>query len=143
MKLVRGAWKILVGIKDGLVLIAMLLFFGLLFGALAARPGKAAIGNGALLLKLDGAIVEQPAEVDPFASLGGGGTPHQFRLRDVVRSLDAAGKDSRVKAVVLDLDAFGGGYPAALNEVADAIRRVRLPIPTAATASPPMPAKCG
>ncbi|MES2021386.1 MAG: signal peptide peptidase SppA [Pseudomonadota bacterium] len=125
MKLVRGAWKILVGIKDGLVLIAMLLFFGLLFGALAARPGKTTIGDGALLLKLDGAIVEQPAEADPFASLGGGRTPHQFRLRDVVRSLDAAGKDSRVKAVVLDLDAFGGGYPAALNEVADAIRRVR------------------
>jgi protease-4 len=37
MKLVRGAWKLLVGIKDALVLVAMLLFFGALFAALNAR----------------------------------------------------------------------------------------------------------
>lgn len=123
MKLVRGAWKILVGIKDGLVLVAMLLFFGLLFAALSARP--AAIGDGALVLKLDGAIVEQTQDADPLASLRGGGGARQFRLRDVVRSLDKAAGDERVKAVVLDLDSFGGGYPAALDEIADAVRRVR------------------
>ena len=125
MKLVTGAWKILVGIKDGLVLIAMLLFFGLLFGALSARPAAVAINDGALLLKLDGTIVEQTAEADPFAAFSGGGTPNEFRLRDVVRSLDKAAGDDRVKVVVLDLDAFGGGYPAAIAEVADALRRVR------------------
>ena len=32
MKLVRGVWKLLVGIKDALVLVAMLLFFGLSSG---------------------------------------------------------------------------------------------------------------
>ncbi len=126
MKLVRGAWKILVGIKDGLVLIAMLLFFGLLFGALSSKPSASAIGDGALLLKLDGSIVEQAQDADPFGGFSGGGnTPKEFRLRDVVRSLDKAAKDDRVKAVVLDLDSFGGGYPAAVNEVADALRRVR------------------
>lgn len=125
MKLVRGAWKILVGIKDALVLIVMLLFFGFLFAALSAKPSKAPIGDGGLVLKLDGPIVEQVAEIDPAAVLSGNGGPHEFRLRDVVHSLDVAAKDSRVKAVVLDLDAFGGGLPAALNEVADAIRRVR------------------
>ena len=127
MKLVRGAWKILVAIKDGLVLIAMLLFFGLLFAALSAKPSNsaAAVGDGALVLKLDGAIVEQPSESDPFSGFGGGGNPSEFRLRDVVRSLDKAAKDDKVKAVVLDLDSFGGGYPAAVDEVANAIRRVR------------------
>ena len=125
MKLVTGAWKILVGIKDGLVLIAMLLFFGVLFGALAAKPSTVAIADGALVLKLDGAIVEQPTEADPFAGFSGGGRPSEFRLRDVVRSLGKAATDDRVKAVVLDLDSFGGGYPAAISEVADAIRRVR------------------
>ena len=125
MKLVRGAWKILVGIKDGLVLIAMLLFFGLLFGALSAKPAAVAIADGALVLKLDGAIVEQTAEADPFAAFSGGGAPSEFRLRDVVRALDKAAGDDRVKVVVLDLDSFGGGYPAAITEVADALRRVR------------------
>ena len=46
MRLVRGAWKLLVGIKDGLVLIAMLIFFGLIFAALSARP-NATIRDGA------------------------------------------------------------------------------------------------
>ncbi|WP_034160073.1 signal peptide peptidase SppA [Sphingomonas sp. ERG5] len=126
MKLVRGAWKILVGIKDALVLAAMLLFFGLLFAALAAKPSPATIGNGALVLDLSGTIVEQPAEADPFSAFAGGSAPvGEFRLRDVVRALDKAKDDDRVKVVVLDLDRFAGGYPAAVNEVADAIRRVR------------------
>ena len=125
MKLVRGAWRLLVGIKDALVLVAMLLFFGLLFAALAARPGGKAVGEGALLLDLDGSIVEQPSEPAPFAALSGQAVPVQYRLRDVVRALDAARTDARVKAVVLDLDGFGGGYPATLSEVADALIRVR------------------
>lgn len=125
MKLVRGAWKILVGIKDALVLIAMLLFFGLLFAGLSSKPNTVAVRDGALVLKLNGAIVEQPASADPFAGFSGGGSPSEFRLRDVVRTLDKAAKDDRVKVVVLDLDSFGGGYPAAVDEVANAIRRVR------------------
>lgn len=124
MKLVRGAWKLLVGIKDGLVLVAMLLFFGLLFAALTARPSTT-IGEGALLLDLDGPIVEQPEDPAPLAALSGQPVAAQYRLRDVVRALDAARDDARVKAVVLDLDGFGGGYPATLSEVTDALIRVR------------------
>ncbi|MDQ2877697.1 MAG: signal peptide peptidase SppA [Pseudomonadota bacterium] len=125
MNLVRGAWKILVGIKDGLVLIVMLLFFGLLFAILSAKPNAASIHDGALVLKLDGAIVEQPTQLSPLSLLSGSTATHEYRLRDVVRSLDKAKGDAQVKAVVLDLDQFGGGYPAAMNEVADAIGRVR------------------
>ena len=43
MRLVRGAWKILVGIKDFLVLVLMLLFFAGLFTILSYKPNKAAI----------------------------------------------------------------------------------------------------
>ncbi len=125
MKLVRGAWKLLVGIKDALVLVAMLLFFAALFAALNARPSATAIHDGALVLDLDGSIVEQPEEVAPFALLSGQRVGHEFRLRDVVRAIDAAKDDGRVKALVLDLDAFGGGYPAGVGEVADALMRVR------------------
>ena len=125
MKLVRGAWKLLVGIKDALVLVAMLLFFGLLFAALSARPGSRAIGDGALVLKLDGALVEQPSEPAAFASLSGQNTPREYRLRDVIRAIDAARTDGRVKAIVLDLDAFGGGYPAAIAETGAALKRAR------------------
>ena len=125
MKLVRGAWKLLVAIKDALVLVAMLLFFGLLFAALNSRPTPAAIRDGALVLDLDGPIVEQPEEIAPITFLSGQQIGRQYRRRDVVRALDDARDDDRVKAVVLDLDRFGGAYPAILGEVADALVRVR------------------
>lgn len=125
MKLVKGAWKILVAIKDALVLVFMLLFFSGLFMALSARPNAAAVHDGALVVALDGTLVEQPSEPDPFAGFGGGEVLHEQRLRDVVRALDAAKDDTRVKAVVLDLDRFAGGYPTAISTVADAVGRVR------------------
>lgn len=124
MKLVKGAWKLLVGIKDALVLIFMLLFFGLIFAALSARPNTT-IKDGALVIALNGTLSEQPAEADPFAALAGSDVPQQYRVRDVVRALDKAATDDRVKAVVLDLDRFMGGYPADVAVVGEAIRRVR------------------
>lgn len=123
MKLVRGAWKLLVGIKDGLVLIAMLLFFGVLFAALSSRPNAGAIKDGALVLDLAGVIVEQPADAE--FNFGGDDGAREIRQRDLVRMIDAAKDDKRVKAIVLDLDSFAGGYPAAVSEVATALGRVR------------------
>jgi len=125
VKLVRGAWKLLVGIKDALVLLFMLLFFIGLFAILSARPNPAAVKDGALVLNIDGMIVEQPSETDPFAAFGGGEGVKEYRMRDLVRALDAAKTDARVKAVVLDLDRFMGGYPAAVAEVGEAVARVR------------------
>jgi protease-4 len=124
VRLVRGAWKILVGIKDFLVLAVMLLFFAGLFALLSYKPNKAAVHDGALVVALEGALVEQPEEADPFR-MGGGDVTKQHRLRDVLRALETARTDDRVKAVVLDLDRFMGGYPAAVTEVADAVGRVR------------------
>jgi len=123
-RIVRGVWKLLVALKDLLVLLLLLAFFGLLYAALTGRS-TTTIRDGALLLDLDGAVVEQPAEVQALAALSGNRAPRQYRLRDLVRAIDAAKDDARVKAVVLDLDGFGGGYPATLNEVADALIRVR------------------
>jgi len=62
MRFVRAIWKLLVGIKDALVLLFMLLFFGLLYAALSARP--AAIGDGVLAMDLDGVLVEQASRPD-------------------------------------------------------------------------------
>jgi protease-4 len=126
MRLVRGFWKLLVGIKDGLVLLFMLLFFGLLFAALSMSPSPSVPSSGALLVDLDGALVEQPADADPL-SLISGSTPavREHRLRDVVRGLEAAAKDSRAKAVVLDLDRFTGGGQATIAEAARAVDKVR------------------
>lgn len=125
MKLVRGAWKILVAIKDFLVLVFMLLFFALLFTALSAKPNPTAIKDGALVVALQGSLVEQAEQADPFGELTGSGAAKQIRLRDVLRALEAARTNAQVKAVVLDMDRFVGGYPAAIADVADAVGRLR------------------
>lgn len=125
MRLVRGAWKILVGVKDGLVLLFMLLFFGALYMGLTARPNMGAIRDGALVLDLNGSIVEQPEVASPTELLSGSAPTKQYRLSDVIRALDMAAGDDRVKAVVLDLDGFMGAGQVARQDVGNAIDRVR------------------
>src|SRR5256885_11547807 len=122
MKFVRAIWKLLVGIKDALVLLLMLLFFGMIYTALSARP--APVKDGVLDLSLKGNVVEQPARRD-WAEVAGGSRLQQFRLRDLVTALDQAKDDGRVKAVALDLDGFLGGGHTAMGDLEDAIRRVR------------------
>jgi protease-4 len=122
MKFVRAIWKLLVGIKDALVLIFMLLFFGLMYAALSAKP--APVGKGVLDLNLNGSVVEQPAKAE-WSDVAGGGRLEQYRLRDLVQALDEAKDDSRVKAVALDLDGFIGGGQTAIGDLAEAVRRVR------------------
>ena len=122
MKFVRAIWKLLVGIKDALVLIVMLLFFGMLYTALSAKP--APVREGVLDLDLNGSVVEQPARAS-WSDVAGGTRLSQYRLRDLVQALDKAKDDSRVKAVALDLDGFTGGGQTGIGDLADAVRRVR------------------
>lgn len=126
MSFIRGAWKLLVGIKDALVLLFMLLFFALLWAALSAKPNPASVTKGALLVDLKGTLVEQPEESDTVALLAGTTNAiRQHRLRDVVRSVEAAATDDRVQVVVLDLDSFAGGGQAALQRTGEALDKVR------------------
>jgi len=123
MKFVSAVWKLLVGIKDALVLLLLLLFFGALYAGLSTRP--APIGEGVLALQLDGSVVEQPSKPGLTDLAGGVSTPSEYRLRDLVGALDSAREDDRVKAVALDLDRFVGGGQVAMMDLAEAVRRVR------------------
>src|SRR3954452_11747177 len=122
MKFVRAIWKLLVGIKDGLVLLLLILFFGGLYGALSARP--AAVKEGVLDLNLNGSVVEQPSRRQ-WSDVAGSSMTQEYRLRDLVAALDKAKDDSRVKVVALDLDGFTGGGATAIGALAEAVRRVR------------------
>ena len=126
MGFARKVWRLLVGIKDGLVLVFMLLFFGVLFAALTVRPNPGEVREGALLLQLDGSLVEEVAPIDPFSAVLGGALPlREYAARDVVRAIDAAAEDDRIKAIALDLTTFVGGGQVHLIEVAEALDRFR------------------
>ncbi|QUL36675.1 signal peptide peptidase SppA [Erythrobacter sp. JK5] len=126
MSFAGKVWKLLVGIKDGLVLIFMLLFFIALFAVLSARPSPGQVRDGALLIDLDGYVVEERSEIDPFEVLISGEAPvGEYSVHELVRALDAAASDDRVKAVVLDMTGFLGGGQVHMQAVGEAMERVR------------------
>lgn len=125
MGLALGAWRVLTVIKDAFVLAFMLLFFGTIYLLLSAKGNAGAVSEGALVLNLNGTIVEQVSQLSDEDILAGKSKPHEFQVRDLVRALDAAAKDDRVKAVVLDLGRFEGGGQVALERVGDALDVVR------------------
>ena len=126
MSFVGKVWKILVGIKDGLVLMFMLLFFVALFGILSARPNPGQVRDGALLIDLSGVLVEEKSSLDPIEALLAREAPvAEVRARDVVRALDAAAGDDRVRAVVIDMTTFLGGGQVHLKDIGEAMDRVR------------------
>lgn len=138
MTFMKSVWRFLVALKDGLALLFLLIFFGILYALLSAGPNPGAVRDGALLLKLDGSVSEQPAAIDPLAALMSQRTPmREYRQRDLSRALELAVTDDRIKAVVLDLDRFMGGGQAslaALGEAIDAVRKAGKPVYAFATA---------
>lgn len=138
MTFLRISWKIIVGLKDLLVLLLLLLFFALLFALLSASPNPGMVREGALWLKLDGVVSEQPAEVDPLTALTSTAMPvSEIRQRDIIRSLKIAESDKRIKAVVLDMDRFMGGGQASLSAIGDsldAVKKAGKPVYAFATA---------
>lgn len=138
MKFARKVWKLLVGIKDALALLFLMLFFGLLYVALSSRPMAGRVEKGALLLDLDGVIVEEKSKADPFNLLLAGQAPtREFQARDIERALHLAATDNRVKVVVLDLSRFMGGRFVHLREIGralDDVRKAGKPVLTFANA---------
>ena len=110
MAFARKIWKLLVGIKDALALLFLLLFFGLLYAVLAMRPSSARVEQGALLLDLDGRVVEEKSKLDPLQSsaFGQRRRPANFRPAILSAALRLAARDDRIKVVVLDLSSFHG-----------------------------------
>ncbi len=126
MSFVGKVWKLLVGVKDGLVLIFMLLFFMALFAVLSARPSPGQVREGALLIELDGFVVEERSEIDPLQTFLSGQAPvAEHQSRDLVTALNAAATDERIKAVVLDLSSFVGGGQVHMQAIGEAMDRVR------------------
>ncbi|MFL0357463.1 signal peptide peptidase SppA [Erythrobacter sp. GH1-10] len=126
MSFIGKVWKVLVGIKDGLVLVFMLLFFVALFSILSASPNPGQVREGALYIDMSGYVVEERSRVDPIAVLLSGETPPlEHQARDLVRALDSAAGDDRIKAVVMDLTAFIGGGQVHMQEIGEAMDRVR------------------
>jgi protease-4 len=126
MSFARKVWHLIVAVKDGLSLLFLLLFFGGIYLLLTARPSPASVREGALLLKLDGVVVEEKSRIDPISVLLSGQAPAgEYDVQELVHAIDEAATDERIKAVVLDLGSFVGGGQVHLTEIGAALDRVR------------------
>jgi protease-4 len=137
MSFARGVWRLLVGVKDLLVLLILLLFFAGLWAALGKRAALNVPDGSALVLNIEGAIVDQASEDDPLNLALGASGRKEIQARDLIRAIELAAEDKRIKTLVLDLDLFVGGGQANLQSVATAMARFRKagkPIEAYATA---------
>ena len=132
MEFARKVWHLLVAIKDGLVLVLVLGFFVALSAALATRHPAPTLHQGALLIALNGSVVEEPQAIDPLAMILSGNTGgNEYRERDLVRAIRSATDDTRIKALVLDLSRFEGGGQVHLEEIGaamDGFRAAHKPV---------------
>ena len=119
-------WRLLVGIKDALALIFLLLFFSALFAILSARPNPGMVREGALLLDIDGSVVEEVSAIDPLQALISQTVPvREYAVRDIVQAVDGAAADERIEVLALDLTSFLGGGAVHMSEIAGALDRFR------------------
>jgi protease-4 len=124
--LFRFLWRSLDVLRKTLHLVVLLVLFGVLIVAVSPRvptvPKKAA-----LVIAPQGALVEQLSG-DPFeraVAEAYGRSNAETLVRDLVDAIEAAQKDQRIQAVVLDLGNMAGGGVAKLEEVAIALRKFR------------------
>lgn len=121
-------WWLLDGTRRALLNLLLLGLLIALVVGLVHRGPKPLADKTTLVLKLDGALVEQfsgsPRE-QAMAQLQGQGLPRQTRLRDVLATLDAAARDPKIGALLLDTEGLGGAGMSGLHEVASAIQRFK------------------
>lgn len=126
MRLLKTLWSILVGIKDALVLLLLVFFFGIIWVLISGPSEKAGPSSGAALrLKLSGSLVEQASPRNPLSLISGAPVVRETEVEPLIRALDLAAKDKAISMAVLDLDGFMGGGFANLQSVGEALDRFR------------------
>ena len=110
------------GVRKVLHLLVLLFIFSIVFGAISSTAPRLP-SEAALLIRPTGTLVEQ-LEGDPYdraiAGLLGDERP-QTLVQDIIDGLEYAEDDSRIKAVVLDLRALGGGGLSKLQRIGIAL----------------------
>ena len=125
--LFTGLWTVL-NFARKLVfnLIFLVLVIGVIIAISSSEDPISVKPDSALLLQLNGNLVIEKEQADPFSQFmqeAFGEEPEnpEVLVRDVVKVLDNAKQDSRIKALILDLSGLQGGGLDKLRTVAAAI----------------------
>ncbi len=103
-----------------LIFILVLIF--LLDGVFSGQPATPITEDSTLLLELRGNLVDQYRSLSATEILtSGGNVAGEILLRDLIRAIDGATKDSRITRLFLDLQYFNGGGISKLEELGQAL----------------------
>ncbi|HEU4531726.1 MAG TPA: signal peptide peptidase SppA [Steroidobacteraceae bacterium] len=122
----RFIWRALDGLRKVLHLV-LLLFLFLILLAMMSTSIPIVPGRAALVLDIQGPIVEQYSGDPLERALGraAGQIETETRLRDILDAIDAATDDDRIKLIVLDLKDMAGGGLSKLQDVGAALSKFR------------------
>lgn len=126
-RFLRFIWSGFRFIRNSVLNILFLVLFLAFVGALFNDDDKVEIANSsALVLDLKGNLVEEKTWVDPIEraineSAGGAEENPEVLVRDLVKVINKATNDSRIKVMVLKLDAMGSGSLDKLKTVGTAL----------------------
>ncbi len=109
--------------------IVNLVFFAVLALVIVALSGdelEPVPDGGALVLKLDGILVEQKRPIDPMELITGQGNdrPKEILMADLLMAIEEAASDDRIQGIVLQPGQMSGGL-AKLEEVGQALERFK------------------
>lgn len=120
----RGVARLLAFIRATVANLVVLGVIAVVVLALMALPGTDVPEGSALLLAPKGLVVEQEGAGDPFTLLGTGSMA-ETRLGDILRAVETAGEDNRIRALVLDPSSLAAVSPADLEVIGNALAAFR------------------
>lgn len=128
-RILGGLWNGITFTRQLVFNLLFLLILFLLLSAILSGPSvKPVQESTALVLQLDGRLVEQYSSSPTdrlIAQATGGDAGPEFQLRDLLRAIDGAAKDEKIQRIVLKTDGFSASGFAGLREVAAALQAFR------------------
>jgi protease-4 len=130
-RLISGLVKAFKFIRNSVLNIIFLIAFIVFISAIFSGEEQVEVPtSAALVLDLKGDLVEEKTWVDPVEaaineSTGGGEENPEVLVRDVVKVIENATRDDRIKVMVLALAEMGGGSQDKLRTIGTAIEKFK------------------
>ena len=119
-------WNLLNGLRLLVLNLLFVALLGVIIFGIFAEEGPAVPSNGALIVSPSGVLVDQISYVDPFSGLiAGNDAPPETLLSDIIKAIDVAAEDNRIKLMVLQTDALEHSGISKTEELSAAIERFR------------------
>ncbi|MDF3126648.1 signal peptide peptidase SppA [Rheinheimera sp. 1928-s] len=123
-----GIWRAISLVRHITFNLIFAILFILILVSIFSSDDKVKIpDSAALILNLSGDLVEEKRYIDPLdqvlnEGMGSQEEDPEILVTDLVKTIQAAKKDERIKAIVLDLSSFGRGSMDKLSMVGSALQ---------------------